>query len=251
MAFSIKKELFSKLTKKVFSQGLILSSIGLGLGGCPKPEPPPQATKYHFYIVLSPINREQVTQATAFLNQAKGKVDKKAQILVPGNRYTIAKFCEKDTPEFPTPGIELPDEKPVSIQAVTGEAEKTLTSIAAGEITCKASAESLANLAIHLNDATSKYPEKMIVLIQAPWNIADVNRAFPKIKVGMDKLGQSDKVEKIILFGVDQGSANQIATAFQQFNQDGGNRKAESPATSVPQTLTYLKKIHSDVLKLN
>jgi hypothetical protein len=136
------------------------------------------------------------------------------------------------------------------MQAVTGEAEKALTRIATGEITCKASAESLANLAPYLNDAASKYPEKMIVLIQAPWNLADVNRAFPKIQAGMDKLGQSDKVEKIILFGVDETAANQVATGFQQFNQDG-NRKAESPAISVPQMLNHLKKIHTDVLKLN
>lgn len=252
MVFGIKKEILSKLTKKVISPSLILSSIGLGLVGCPKEEPPPPATKYHFYIVLSPINQEQVTQATAFLTQAKGKVDKKAQIIVPGNRYTIAKFCEKDTPEFPTPGTELPDEKPVSIQAVTGEADKALTRIATGQITCKASAESLANLAPYLKDAASKYPEKMIVLIQAPWNLAEVNRAFPKIQAGMDQLAQSDKekVEKIILFGVNDDAANQVATAFQKFNQNG-NRKAESPATSVTQTLTHLKKIHTDVLKLN
>lgn len=243
-------EILSKFKKKVFFQGLIFSSICLALTACPKPEPPPPTTKYHFYIVLSPINQEQVTQATAFLTQAKGKVDKKAQIIAPGNRYTIAKFCEKDTPEFPTPGIELPDDKAVSMQAVTGEAEKVLAQISTGQITCKASAASLVNLAPYLNDATSKYPEKMIVLIQAPWNLTDVDKVFPKIKDGMDKLAQSGKVEKIILFGVNDGAANQVATAFQQLNQDG-NRRAESPATSVPQTLTYLKKIHSDVLKLN
>lgn len=245
-------EILSKFKKKVFFQGLILSSICLALTGCPKPEPPPPTTKYHFYIVLSPINQEQVTQATAFLTQAKGKGNKTAQIIVPGNRYTIAKFCEKDTPEFPTPGTELRDDKPLSIKAVTGEADKALTKIASGEITCKASAASLANLAPYLKDAASKYPEKIIVLIQAPWNLADVNRAFPKIQAGMDQLAQSDKerVEKIILFGVNDDAANQVATAFQQFNKNG-NRKVESPAISVPQTLSHLTTIHSDVLKLN
>ncbi len=252
MVFSVKAEMIDKCGKKVISQGLILSSICLAMTGCSKPEPPPPTTKYHFYVVLSPINPEQVTQATAFLTQAKGKGNKKAQIIVPGNRYTIAKFCEKDTPEFPTPGTELRDDKPLSIQAVTGEADKALTRIASGEITCKASAVSLANLAPYLKDAASKYPEKIIVLIQAPWNLAEVNRAFPKIQAGMDQLAQSDKekVEKIILFGVDDGAANQVATAFQQFNKDG-NRKVESPAISVPQTLSHLTTIHSDVLKLN
>jgi hypothetical protein len=49
---------------------------------------------------------------------------------------------------------------------------------------------------------------------------------------------------------VNDEAANQVATAFQQFNKNG-NRKVESPAISVPQTLGHLNKIHSDVLKLN
>ncbi|MEG5066895.1 hypothetical protein QUB33_25100 [Microcoleus sp. B3-A4] len=86
MVFRIKAEILSKCGKKVISQGLILSGICLTLTGCPKPEPPPPTTKYHFYIVLSPINQEQVTQATAFLTQAKGKVDKKLEFRLKNER---------------------------------------------------------------------------------------------------------------------------------------------------------------------
>lgn len=257
MSLEINAEILKKFTKNIIASVLILPSICLGLTGCSKPEPAPvpvpsqSQSNFHFYIVISPIDKEQIQQARAFFIHAKGKGKKEAQIIVPGNRYTIAKFCENDNPKFPNSGTPLLDKSPIQMQAITGSAEKALAEIGdKNPNPCHAGATSLVNLAPYLNDAASKQPEKMIILIQAPWSLDEIDKVFPQIQASMDKLAKSNKVERIILFNVNQGAAPRVIKAFQSFNINGSNT-VQPAASDIPQLITKLQLVRSELLKQN
>lgn len=240
----MKSTQLSQLRQKIIGLALILPGLCLGLTGCEEPQVQPS----HFYMVISPINLAQVQQARAFLNQAKGDGQPNAKIIVPGHRYTVAMFCEGNTPNFVNPGVDLQDKK--NISAITQSADAALAEISGGRKNCTATAESLVNLAPHLNNAASSRNEKMILLIQVPWGDSELKKDFTKIKEGMDKLAASGKVEKIILFGVDGNASSRAATAFESFNKKAGTEVTMSPATDSPQLLEKLQKIHSDILKI-
>ena len=239
-------KIFGKLTKKLLLLLTIVPGICLGLVSCvhsPTPE-----SGFHFYIVLSPIDENQAKQAQTLLLQAKGKGQPTARIIVPGNRYTIAKFCTIENPDFPNSGIDMVEDTTIKMQAITGSAEQALNKIIAKTVSCKASATSLVNLVPFLNSTATQRSEKMIILIQAPWSKTDIEKISTEIKEGMDKLSQSGKVEKIIVFGVQEDASDSVAKIFESFNAGGADIYL-SAATDTPQIVDKLQDISRDVLK--
>lgn len=248
----MKPKILDKLNKKLLAVLTIVPGICLSLISCelliPDPPKPTPQSGLHFYIVLSPINANQAQQAKTLLLQAKGKGQRTAKVIVPGNRYTIAKFCESDNPEFPNSGIDMVDETTIKMQAITGSAEVELDKIATNIVSCKAGATSLVNLVPYLNDAATRRTEKMVILIQAPWSKSEIEKVSPKIKEGMDKLSKSDNIEKIIVFGAQQSATDTVAKLFESFNAGGANIFI-SPATDSAQMVSNLQDIRRDVLK--
>jgi hypothetical protein len=239
-------KIFGKLTKKILLLLTIVQGIYLGLVSC-NDSPTPESG-FHFYIVLSPINENQAKQAQTLLLQAKGKGQPTARVIVPGNRYTIAKFCTSENPDFPNSGIDMVEDTTIKMQAITGSAEQALNKIIAKTVICKASATSLVNLVPFLNSTATQRPEKMIILIQAPWSKPDIEKISTEIKEGMDKLSQSGKVEKIIVFGVQEDASDSVAKIFESFNAGGADIYL-SAATDTPQIVDKLQDISRDVLK--
>jgi hypothetical protein len=239
----------SQLRQKIIGF-LLLPGLCLGLTGCGKSE---TIEPLHFYMVISPINKDQKNQlqeARAFFSLAQGQGQSNTKIIVPGHRYTVAMFCETNIPDFPTSGVDLRDKK--DIPAITRGVNDAFVEISDSQKNCTASAESLVNLAPYLNDAASQRSEKIILLIQVPWSNSDLQKYSTKIKEGMDKLAASKKVEKIILFGVDeaQGTTNTAAKLFQSFNTQE-NREVVMPAATNPSMLAVqLKEIKSNILKI-
>lgn len=248
----MKPKFLDKLNQNLLAVLTIVPGICVSLISCelliPAPPKPTPQTGFHFYIVLSPINGDQAQQAKTLLLQAKGKGQRTAKVIVPGNRYTIAKFCESDNPEFPNSGIDMVDETTIKMQAVTGNAELGLDSIINKTVSCKATATSLVNLVPYLNNAAIQRSEKMVILIQAPWSKSEIEKVSAKIKEGMDKLSKSDKVEKIVVFDAQPSATDTVAKLFESFNAGGANIFI-SPATDSAQMVSNLQDIRRDVLK--
>lgn len=248
----MKPKIFDKLNKKLLAVLTIVPGICVSLISCelliPAPPKPTPQTGLHFYIVLSPINEDQAQQAKSLLLQAKGKGQPTAKVIVPGNRYTVAKFCESDALDFPNSGRDMVNNGTTEMQAITGSAELGLAKIITKTVSCKATATSLINLVPYLNDAAIRRTEKMVILIQAPWSKSEIEKVSAKIKEGMDKLSKSDKIEKIIVFGVQESATDTVAKLFESFNAGGANIFI-SPATDSAQMVSNLQDIRRDVLK--
>jgi hypothetical protein len=255
----MKSKQLSHLRKKIIGLALILPGLCFGLTGCPKPEPPPPVDPLIFYMVVSPINKDQVNQSLEFLRQAKGENNQaNAKIIVPGHEYRILMLCTGDKTEFLNTGSELPKtantrmrEINQNMQRITQKADIELTKIATESKQCTASATSLVELAKKLNEqAASSDSRKMLLLIQLPWNEAELNEEFTKIKEAMDKLAESDKVEKIILFGVDGIAADRANQLFQSFNQKSATEITMNPAIDIPQLNSRMQEIRKNILKI-
>lgn len=180
--------------------------------------------QYQIYFILAPINTEQAKLSKRFLLNAKenNAVNGETQIITPNNSYTVVELCERDTPDFLIPGINL--KKGSDPETVTKLAETSVKKIIEGNKKCTASSSALVEVSKNLNQAASgANDKKIIVFLQAPWSKNEVPEdTLKNLTNAINKLAKSNRVEKIILFGVAPNGADRLATAFQALNNKSG-----------------------------
>lgn len=228
---------------KLLTRLTAIACLSFGLTGCPDCDPP--KTSFHVYMVFAPIDDSQRKLAQQFIANTKENINGKTQIIIAGhnNYYTVGEICQGDRPDFLNP--KQPVNDPNDIGAVTNTIEKSLKN----NKQCNATAKALVNLSTNLNETANKYNEKLILFIQSPWIGSEIDeKTLKELKEGMEKLSQSDKIEKIILFGVNQIGNDRLAKSFANFNQ---NAKKFWSATDINQTITFLKSIRKDNICLN
>jgi hypothetical protein len=208
-----------------------------------EPSDVPKKT-FHIYMVFSPVSKDSINLARQFLVNAKDNVVGSTQIIVPNNKYTVGEICQSNQVDFPTP--QLPVINSQGIQAVTSKIEKSLKEIKDGNKSCNADASALVTLSTNLNHA-SKKSEQLIIFIQAPWSKQEISEeTLRQLLDGMTQLAQSGKVEKIVLFGINQDGSARLSKSFQAFNQ-AGKIQFES-TTDTTQTIEFLKIVRKEHL---
>jgi hypothetical protein len=244
---------FGTLFQAVFSvkrliKPCLTALISASLLSCSTSHSQPSKPPYHFFIILAPNNNEQIVLAKKTLLMAKEDgVNGETQVIQPTYSYTVIVLCERNTPD-----IVLPNTKPSdtnSLDTVTKEAEKSLKLIKDGEQKCIAGPSSLVEISSNLNQAASdKNNEKIIVFLQAPWSRDDVSATtLTTLKSAMDRLAQSGKVERLVLFGVHPNGADKLTQSFQGFNQPGNKRLAI--ARKSDELVEHLKAVRKDYLE--
>ena len=229
---------------------LVLCSVVL-MGGCPTPKEEKttpvtiESKPFRFYIVLSPINKEQADLARLFLvNAANPDSDANAQIILPTNSYTIVELCDDDSIGFPTSDQKVSYDS--DIEAVVKKPRDSIQEKLNGS-SCKATPKILTRIIGNLKDA-SKRGEKLIVIMQVPWSSKDISDAILiDFKKGLVEIAQSNNIEKVMLFGVSPEGSDRLNGAFEAFNQNG--KRFMGSTNDLQQMLQKMKEIRSDVLK--
>lgn len=187
-------------------------------------EKPPERNSHHVYIILAPINPQQAKLSKQFLLNAKENngVNGETQIVTANNTYTVVELCKRDTPDFVTPGIEITNES--SPDTVTKTSEKSVKEIIKGSKQCTATASSLVEVSKNINQAASQPSErKIIVFFQAPFSRDEISdNTLKQLTKEMENLAKSNRVEKIIIFGINPNGADRLSTAFQALKHKSG-----------------------------
>jgi hypothetical protein len=174
-------------------------------------------------MIFTPTTREQTKTAAKLLLNAKGtNRDIKTKIFVPDNNYTIAILCQNDQPpEFPLPGKALDSKNLGSINVLTSKTETSIKDIYDGKKKCNPQPSSLVNIFYHINNAAvnQKQYGKLIIFLQVPWNINELNKSEQKkhleqLKISIDNLSKTQQVEQIVLFGVDSNTPALLSSSI-------------------------------------
>lgn len=238
--------------KKFFGCLLVSLLIVFFTYSCTSPCQLNPVSGYHFYLVVSPIDLEAAKQAQVFIANAKAG---RTNIITSGNKYTVMKICEGDTPSTLTPLTPLKQDGSRAQQVIVSGVEQTLSDtfqkIKSGGNPCNATAASLLEVSTKLNDtAYNQKQGRLIILIQAPWKLQKDNEStFLELKKRMERLKQSGQVEKIIAFGMDATAPELLSSSFAVFNSPEKPRIYDS-STTIPQTDDWLRTIRRDNMRL-
>ena len=176
---------------------------------------------YYIHITLAPVNQQQVEIAKKLILNAKedNGVNGQTQVIQANNTYTVAEICSRNTPDFLAPNIEM--SKEAEANAVTSQVEKSLKQIIKGEKRCAATADALPEVFKNLNQAASSEKNyKMIIFYQAPWSREEVTDSkLAELTEAVNHLAQSNRVERLILLGVNPNGSDRLASAFSSLVQ--------------------------------
>ncbi len=220
---------------------VLLFCVVLGISSCTSDqpgtnEPPSEKTAKHIYFIFVPKSSEQIKQARTLLGNAEAE-----DVITTGNSYTVLEICNTDKPSTLVPRITL--EKKKNINAVTAQAFRSFKekSDNQNQTNCQASLKSLEEVVKMLSHAAKEQRKgRLIAFIQAPWMVkADDEVFLSGLTAQIEALKSSNQVEKIVLFGLNENSAQEISTPFASLAKDG---KFES-ATDITQLIPHIEKI--------
>jgi hypothetical protein len=209
----------------------------------------PNSELKRFMITIAPINKNSLLIDRVFLSNSK-KSGSKTRIITNNHEYVLAEICEGDKAQFPTPNMSVSRNDSKSINSITLKQELSLNSISDKKKNCNATARSLIDWAKYIGQysADQTTQKKMITFLQVPWAAKDIDAETMQIlRYEMDKAAASNKIERIVIFGVNPDATAKVAMAFQAFNQ--GQDKRLRFSTDIPQLIENLKEVHSQFIK--
>jgi hypothetical protein len=235
----------------------LLSSITICLGSCSqetnegRANSIPDSELKRFMITMAPLDENSLSLDRVLLINSR-KIGSNTRIISNNHEYVLAEMCESDTLQFPTPNMSVIKNNLKSINSITLKQELSLNNIANKKKKCNATAKSLIDWARHIGQYSEDktVQKKMIAFLQIPWATKDIDAETMKIlKYEMDKAAASNKIERVVIFGINPDATAKVAMAFQAFNQ--GQNKRLRFATDIPQLIEHLKEVNSQSIKQN